>query len=113
MTSFEFTRTDSSHSTSASLSSHHHHHHHEETEAASSHLSTARAGRRPLRNATPYGRHSGDWLFGSVEVRKSIKKGVKKVIHGSVTVIVRLAAVDKKPSEKPHTDWQSLELETD
>ncbi|KAK7735275.1 hypothetical protein SLS53_007666 [Cytospora paraplurivora] len=73
MTSFEFTRIDSSYSTSASSASHR-----EEQEA--SHLNT-RTG-RPLRNTTPYGRHSGDWLFGSVEVRKSIKKGVKKVIHG-------------------------------
>ncbi|KAI3398736.1 hypothetical protein diail_8603 [Diaporthe ilicicola] len=36
---------------------------------------------RPLRNTTLGGRHSNDWLFGSVAVKKSIKKGVKKVLH--------------------------------
>lgn len=35
---------------------------------------------RPLRNTTPYGRHSNDWLFGSVRVHKSIAKRVKKVV---------------------------------
>lgn len=64
MTSFEFARTDSRHSTSASSSTH-------REEQRASH-----------RNTTPYGRHSGDWLFGSVEVRKAIKKGVKKIIRG-------------------------------
>lgn len=73
MTSFEFARTDSRHSTSASSSTH-------REEQGVSHRNT-RTG-RPLRNTTPYGRHSGDWLFGSVEVRKAIKKGVKKVING-------------------------------
>lgn len=30
----------------------------------------------PLRNTSPYGRHSNDWLFGSVKVRDTIKKVV-------------------------------------
>lgn len=34
----------------------------------------------PLRNTTPYGRHSNDWLFGSVEVHKSIAKRLKKAL---------------------------------
>lgn len=34
----------------------------------------------PLRNTTPYGRHSNDWLFGSVEVHKSIARRIKKAI---------------------------------
>lgn len=34
----------------------------------------------PLRNTTPYGRHSNDWLFGSVEVHKSIAKRLKRAI---------------------------------
>lgn len=41
---------------------------------------------RPLRNTTLGGRHSNDWLFGSVAVKKSIKKGVKKVFHHQPTV---------------------------
>lgn len=36
---------------------------------------------RPLRNTSFGGRHSNDWLFGSVAVKKSIKKGVKRVLH--------------------------------
>ncbi|KAG8164363.1 hypothetical protein KVR01_006281 [Diaporthe batatas] len=35
---------------------------------------------RPLRNTSFGGRHSNDWLFGSVAVKKSIKKGVKRVL---------------------------------
>lgn len=35
---------------------------------------------RPLRNTSFGGRHSNDWLFGSVTVKKSIKKGVKRVL---------------------------------
>lgn len=35
---------------------------------------------RPLRNTSFGGRHSNDWLFGSVTIKKSIKKGVKRVL---------------------------------
>lgn len=73
MTSFETTRTNSGHSASSAPS-----HHHED---ASAHLNP-RTG-RPLRNTTPYGgRHANDWLFGSITVHKSVKRGVKKVLHG-------------------------------
>lgn len=35
---------------------------------------------RPLRNTTPYGRHSNDWLFGSVRVHKSIARKVRRAV---------------------------------
>ena len=70
MKSFETTRSNSSHWASASYPQ-------EDT-----HLNP-RTG-RPLRNTTPYGgRHSNDWLFGSIAIKKSIKKGVQKVIRGA------------------------------
>lgn len=40
---------------------------------------------RPLRNTTPYGRHSNDWLFGSVRIHKSIARKVKKVVRARTT----------------------------
>ncbi|ROW06810.1 hypothetical protein VMCG_04020 [Cytospora schulzeri] len=72
MTSFETTRTNSSYSASASSQ------HEGGLEDQQTRLNPWTG--RPLRNSSPYGRHSNDWLFGSVAVKKSIKKGVKKVL---------------------------------
>ncbi|ROW00583.1 hypothetical protein VSDG_03352 [Cytospora chrysosperma] len=70
MTSFETTRTYSSHSASSAGDD-------SQATRLSNNLNP-RTG-RPLRNVTPYGRHSNDWLFGSVAVKESIRRGVKKV----------------------------------
>lgn len=73
MTSFETQRTYTS-LTSCSASS----------ADSNNHASNARVNPwtgRPLRNTSFGGRHSNDWLFGSVAVKKSIKKGVKRVLH--------------------------------
>jgi hypothetical protein len=75
MTSFETTRTISSHSASSAAG--------DDNQATRlSNNLNPRTG-RPLRNVTPYGRHSNDWLFGSVAVKESIRRGVKKVFRGA------------------------------
>jgi hypothetical protein len=55
---------------------------------------------RPLRNTSYGGRHSNDWLFGSVAVKKSIKKGVKRVLSHNH---------NHNHSSHSHSDNQSAE----
>lgn len=68
MKSFETTRTDTGFSSWS-----------QETKVESpDHESPDHKTSRPLRNNTFYGRHSNDWLFGSIEVRKSVKNALAR-----------------------------------